>query len=350
MRQLANAKVIICCGSGGVGKTSISAALGLMFANEGKQVLVLTIDPAKRLATTLGIVDNDIVEIPMAKNGRLFGAIIDSKKTFDLFIEKATRSSAAAAKILDNKLYQQLSTTLNGSQEFTALEKLYEAYVSQKFDMIILDTPPAKHAVDFLNSPQKISALFSDNVAKWFREPAKGGFWVSVVHQGTKRVFKVLETLTGSEFIGQLSDFFAHVESWQDKLQTRINEVHRLLVSPATQFVLVTGTDQAKLKEAEYLAREIRKGGYHFDHVIVNRAFPYGIDLQKVLSGLGGDPVVNYLERLRLHLLEKVNYLGKFVDKAKGNYHLVQIPEFDANISDLEGVRVLAEELKKHFA
>ncbi len=142
-------------------------------------------------------------------------------------------------KIYKNKLYQQLSTNLSGSQEFTALEKLYSAYESKEFDLIILDTPPTKHAIDFLSSPQKLSVLFSEGVAKWFRDPdgKKSGFFGHLLQAGTKQVLKILETLTGSSFVHELSDFFLNIEQWQEQLLKRTTDVHRMLIAPTTHFL-----------------------------------------------------------------------------------------------------------------
>ncbi|MGE3758036.1 MAG: ArsA family ATPase, partial [Pseudobdellovibrionaceae bacterium] len=279
-----NHKVIVCVGSGGVGKTTVAATLGLVAAKEGKKVLVLTVDPAKRLATTLGLgegVDQARVELPSLYSGELHASVIQSKKVFDDFVKRAASKDQRVEKILNNKLYQQLSTTLSGSQEFTALEKLYSSHESANFDLIILDTPPTKHAIDFLRAPQKISALFNEGIAKWFRETkgSQTGLLSQLFLGGTKKVFQLLEKLTGGEFIKELSDFFVQIESWQKQLEQRTNDVHRLLTSKECAFALVTSFDEAKLAEAEYFSKEIAKGGYTLKLVVINRAFPESLEM-----------------------------------------------------------------------
>lgn len=361
MKALASAKVIICVGSGGVGKTTVAAALAFQAATEGKKVLVLTVDPARRLKTTMGLSESeDLVQVRHAQiaassTGELWAAVIDNKKTFDEFVRRAASvAGGSVERILKNKLYIQLSTTLSGSQEFTAIEKLYSVYESQQFDLIVLDTPPAQHAMDFLLAPQKLSALFSDHIAKWFRDPqTKGlGLFTKIVQTGTKQVMKALETLTGSEFIGELADFFSDIEKWQARLEERTSAVHRLLVGEQTRFVLITSFDKAKLAEAEQFSKEIRKGGYRLSAVIINRAYPSGIGtgLDLKFSVKGGTDLErayiqaqDYYRERDLIFDQFIALMGKDVSQ---NGQIVRLPEMESDISNLDGVAEMAQELK----
>lgn len=343
-----NVRVLVCVGSGGVGKTTVAASLGVMAAKEGKRVLVLTIDPAKRLAQTLGIEgSNDITKVPgQTFRGELFASVIDHKKTFDDFVCRAAKKSESVEKIFKNRLYQQLSTNLSGSQEFTSLEKLYSCYDSQDFDLIILDTPPTKHAIDFLHAPQKLTELFSEGVAKWFRDPEgkKTGVFGHLVQTGTRQVLKILETLTGSNFIRELSDFFVNIEQWQEQLLKRTVDVHRMLVSPTTHFCLVTSFDQAKLKEAEYFAREIKKGGYHLRTVILNRVFPYWLDLRSEnTSQKGHEELVSLYSQMRSYYNQRDLIYKQFEENIKSEARVFRIPDMVKDISDLTGLEELAD-------
>lgn len=336
-------KILVCVGSGGVGKTTVAASLAVLAAKEGKKVLVLTIDPAKRLAQTLGIEGTkDVTRVPGQDfKGELYASVIDHKKTFDDFVARAAKKSEAVEKIYKNKLYQQLSTSLSGSQEFTALEKLYSIYESQAFDLIILDTPPTKHALDFLQAPQKLSALFTEGVAKWFRDPAgkKTSFIGKMLHTGTKQVLKALEVLTGSNFIHELGDFFINIEQWQEQLLKRTTEVHRMLTAPSTRFCLVTSFDQAKLKEAEFFSHQIRLGGHNLTTVVLNRVFPYWLDLgAEAKTEKAHSELVNLYSQMRNYYNQKDQLYKKFEASMKKDARIFRIPDLVKDISDLSGL------------
>jgi anion-transporting ArsA/GET3 family ATPase len=344
---LSKAKVIVCVGSGGVGKTTVASALALRAAQMGRKVLVLTVDPAQRLKSTMGLDEKTEARIHHPTiTGSLAASVIDAKKIFDDFVLKASAKEERAQRILQNKLYVQLSTTLSGSQEFTALEKLYSSYESGNYDLIVLDTPPTKHAIDFLEAPQKLAHLFNEKISKWFREPGeKQGLMMSILHSGTRQVLRALEGLTGSEFMQELEDFFRSIQKWQGQLEKRVNEAHKLLVHPQTHFVLVTSFDEAKLKEAEYFSKEIRKSGYHLSGVIINRAYPKGLDLTLSVSGQ------SELERLYIqfqqYLKEKEKVYHSFSIRMSGQGEVLRLPELMNPISDLEGVLEMAQNMEE---
>ncbi len=355
MDLLKDSKVIICVGGGGVGKTTLAATLGLIAAQRQKKVMVLTIDPSKRLMTTLNLnpeLGRQCVK-KFADGGELWAEVLNSKKVFDDFVLRAAEKVPGADKILQNKLYQQLSTTLNGSQEFTALEKLYSLYQSGEFDLVVLDTPPTKHAIDFLNAPQKISALFNESIAKWFRRPegTKGSLFGKVFQAGTQKVFSLLESLTGSGFIYELADFFKRIEKWQSKLEERTLDVHRLLTQTTTSFVLVTNPDKAKLIEASYFVKEIRKGGYSLKSIIVNRAYPKWFQEAGELKAQNHP---HWPEAAKLY-----TDLKSFYESSENIYSqdtdlykqasLIKIPELAEEVRDLESLEKFSQELAKEL-
>jgi anion-transporting ArsA/GET3 family ATPase len=289
---------------------------------------------------------NDVTRVPGQNfKGELFASVIDHKKTFDDFVERAAQKSEAVRKIFDNSLYKQLSTNLSGSQEFTSLEKLYSCYESKQYDLIILDTPPTKHALDFLKAPQKLSALFTEGVAKWFRDPEgkKSGIFGHMIQAGTRQVLKVLETLTGSQFIRELGDFFLNIEQWQGKLLQRTVEVQRMLVAPTTRFFLVTSFDQAKLKEAEYFSREIRKGGYQLDTVILNRVFPHWLDLRVGYEGSTAEQdLAELYSQMKSYYNQRDAIYRQFETKMSQQARVLRIPDLVKDISDLAGLEELS--------
>jgi anion-transporting ArsA/GET3 family ATPase len=272
-------RVLIQMGPGGVGKTTVSAAFGFYWAAQGKKVLVMTIDPSKRLAQALGVEGKKgavRVDYKPGLKGELYAMVLDHGDIFDSFVTKAAAKNPVAEKIFQNKLYQSLKNHLQGSQDFTALIELYQMATTGEYDLIILDTPPAEHAWQFLEAPLRLLTLFQEKIAKWFRW--MGGenstLWSQVVNVGTKQVFKVMELLTGSEFIYQIADFFKAVHFFQDQLRDQIQKSHELLKSSQTEFTLVTTQDELKIKESLGYAQEMKDKGYNLKRIILNRAWP----------------------------------------------------------------------------
>jgi anion-transporting ArsA/GET3 family ATPase len=354
---LKNTRVIVSIGTGGVGKTTVSAGLGLYLASLGNKVLVLTIDPSKRLATTLGIgEEKGIVKVKLGRfadsfKGELYASIVDHQSVFNDFILRSSRKGGHIEKILNNKLYQQLSTSLSGSQEFTALEKLYSCFISKEFDYIVLDTPPAKHAIDFLSAPEKLASLFSENITKWFKDTQHGGNWLAaMISSGTRQVLKILEVLTGSEFVKELSLFFYYINDWQDQLHDRTLKAHELLVNPLTEFYLVTSIDPSKLKEATLLLKEIRKQGYSLTKVIMNRSIP-SWDITKEFVSLPDLSVEKNQELVRLfNLLKSVFHHKsmthqKFLEELQKTVQVLSLTEYNKSISDIESLDEVSREI-----
>lgn len=270
-------QVFIQMGPGGVGKTTVSAAYGFYWAGLGKKVLVMTIDPSKRLAQALGIEGKKgAVKVDYKMKGELFAMVLDHAEIFDSFVVKAAQKNPVAKKLFNNKLYQALKTRLQGSQDFTALIELYHKSENGEYDIIILDTPPAEHAWQFLEAPLRLLNLFQEKITKWFRWVGgeETSIWSQVLNVGAKQVFKVMELLTGPEFIQQIAEFFKAVHFFQDQLLDQIKKSHELLKSTRTEFTLVTTQDELKIQESLKSADEIIEKGYNLKRVILNRAWP----------------------------------------------------------------------------
>ncbi len=346
----------MCAGSGGVGKTTCAAAIGVRAAQLGLRVLVLTVDPAKRLATALGLDLKDASEKRVAladASGTLTAAVLDSKKIFDQFIQSHASGAEIVNRIMKNRLYQQLSTTLAGSQEFTALERLLQATESGAYDLVVLDTPPTKHAMDFLTAPHRINALFQDAVTKWFMGSGEksGGFFSNLVSRGTRVALKSLELLTGGAFIEELVDFFAAMRSIQSVLRDRSQKVHQLLTGASARFIVVTSFDAAKLQEAKYLQGELDRLGYHLKGVVINRAFPIDLptDVADPSPQVGAetyDKVLNFYKRFKEYHSFRYNLYDEFsrgLEKARVN--VVRVPEYQRDIYGLNDLEALAQVL-----
>lgn len=347
MKSWSKAKIIICIGSGGVGKTTVSASIGLWGALQNKKTLVLTVDPAKRLATTLGIKDDGEDHFVLKRgDGELWASVLNSKKIFDSFLTKSAEkglSSETIEKILKNKLYQQLSTTLSGSQEFTAIEKLYSSAKSQKYDLIILDTPPTKHAIDFLEAPLKISEIFNESIVHWFQKPMakKNTFLGQLFQSGTEKVLQILQLLTGSDFVFQLRDFFQNIESMQKDLESRTQAVHNLLLDSQTIFNLVTAFDAAKIHEASYIAAEINKRGHHLESLTMNRAYPEWVP--KPFNT--GSQIDLFCQKLNSYYKDRLENFESMKQNLS-DLEIIMLPEYDEDISDIEGLEKLVRDFK----
>ncbi|MEK6554327.1 MAG: ArsA-related P-loop ATPase, partial [Bdellovibrionota bacterium] len=259
-----------------MGKTTLSASLGVLAARRGLKVLVMTIDPSLRLREALGLAETTsrIVKVPNQNyKGRLDASLLVSEEIFEDFIRKAAKHPGLADKLVRNRLFQLLSTTLNGSQEFTALLQLTRIVESKDYDLVILDTPPAQHAVDFLQAPQKLEALFQEGIVRWFLGDIENVSLIRrMVSKGTRTVLSVLEKITGSKFMNELSDFFSSIQTVQEQILVKTSEVQEILKSTDTGFLLVTGFDEVKLQEAEDLNVYITQRNFKLAGVIINRA------------------------------------------------------------------------------
>lgn len=351
--------MVICAGSGGVGKTTIAAALGVRAAHLGLRTLVLTVDPAKRLATALGLSLESSAEnhtepvlVPLVKTGKgsLAATVLNSRQIFDRFILEHGGGSEAVQRVMKNRLYQQLSTTLAGSQEFTALERLLQAQESGAYDLVVLDTPPTKHAVDFLTAPQRISSLFQDSVTRWFMNPGEGkktGLIAGLVSRGTRAALKSLETLTGGQFIDELFDFFGAIREVQAVLRERSGKALELMQSASTNFLVVTSFDNAKLIEAKYLQSELERLNYRMKAVVINRAFPLGIpeNIKDVPAGVDRAvyaKVLEFYEKFNAYYAFRYNLYQEFSRGLDAGVDVVRIPEYQRDIHGLADLEALA--------
>jgi anion-transporting ArsA/GET3 family ATPase len=357
---LKSKKVLICCGAGGVGKTTLAASLGVRAASLGLRVLVLTIDPARRLATSLGLADLGDDEIKKVDvdgiSGVLFASMLNMKRTFDEFITSMAPSQDIADRVLNNNIYKQISTALNGSQEYTALEKLLQYVESNAYDLIVLDTPPTKHAMDFLNAPVKIHTLFQDSIIKWFLMPftTLDRLSLGLMNRGTKVAFKAFEKVGGSQFLGSLNEFFSSIRAWQKLLRDRTAEVHRLLTSDITGFVLVSGFNSVRIEEARFFEMSLRKGGYHLSAIIINRAFPLW-GHHNILSNEvpDGDAVINQSYKKLVNYYESIKRFYESQEEAFHSYFqdmregvlFCRLPDFDQDVHDIKGLIKVADRL-----
>jgi anion-transporting ArsA/GET3 family ATPase len=276
---LADKRIVICGGSGGVGKTTTSAAIAMGMAAAGRKVAVVTIDPAKRLANSLGLeelgneprpVDPALFESAgVEMKGELWAMMLDAKRTFDEVIERLAPDERTRDEILANRIYQELSNAVAGSQEYTAMSKLYDLDRDHDFDLLVLDTPPSRNALDFLDAPDRLTQFLEGRALQVFLRPA--GLAGRIVGRGTGVVFSVLKRVTGVDLLQDLSVFFRSLGGLIDGFKERAQQVNALLAHPETVFLLVTSPEREPIDEAIFFWRKLKAARMPFGGVIVNR-------------------------------------------------------------------------------
>ncbi|HEY1832924.1 MAG TPA: ArsA-related P-loop ATPase [Solirubrobacteraceae bacterium] len=360
--HLRGRRVVVCLGAGGVGKTTTSAALGLGLALEGRRVAVVTIDPARRLASALGLdeLSGEPRQIELAAlersgvevRGELWAMMLDSKQTFDEVITSLAPDESAREEILANPVYRELSTAVAGSQELSAVAKLYELYEHGGYDTIVLDTPPSRNALDFLETPGRLLGFIEGRALQVFLAP--GGLTARLFGRGTALVFAIFARVTGVDMLGELSHFFRSLSGVIDGFAARTRGVAALMRSSETAFVIVSSPEVEPAREATFLARKLAEAGMEPAALVVNRVHR---------DGLGGHSPGHVLELLESELGEGLarrvaNNLADFdvlvrrdeatiagLSRRTGDGRAVLVEQLDEEIQDLFGLAGVAERL-----
>lgn len=344
-------EVLVCCGTGGVGKTSLSASLGVLAARNGLRTLVLTIDPAQRLAQSLGIEKTPGGDVAVSAQAGLNAAMVDARLEFDQFVLGALDKGIAKG-LFENRLYQQLVSNLSGSQEFTSLVRLLESHRSGKYDLVILDTPPTQNAVDFLRAPERLYALFQDSVVGWFANPEENEGWIKrTLHHGTRIVTGALESVTGSTFIQELRDFFGHVAHLKDRIAKVSADVSDLIHSPQCGFILVTGFDEAKLRESLEFQQDLANEKLGLRAVVVNRWFPEWTQGERNWpESWQSNPDFQTLKALHDQFADYFKHrqavFEKLRDQLGAMVPVIKLPDFKNSVQGLEDLGLMASVLE----
>jgi len=279
---VAGHRIVVSAGSGGVGKTTVAASLALWGSLQGRRTVVLTIDPAKRLATSLGLETLDSVprEIPAAvfgaqgltPAGSLWAMMLDQKGAWDALVERHAPPEARA-RILENPFYQHLSQTFAGSQEYMAIEQLCLLAESGDYDLIVVDTPPTRHALDFLEAPQRLGDFLDKSVIKWFVKPYFNAGWSALraVNRSVGFLLRRIEQATGISALAEISDFFTSMSGLFDNFQARIDKAYDVLRGAETAFVVVSSPEEQVLEDAEYLSTKMSELRMPLKGVVLNR-------------------------------------------------------------------------------
>ncbi|HET9554254.1 MAG TPA: ArsA-related P-loop ATPase [Anaeromyxobacteraceae bacterium] len=285
-RAVAGRRVVVCVGSGGVGKTTVAAAIGLTRAMAGQRVLVCTIDPARRLANAMGLgaLGNVEARVPehafheagLRPRGELHAMMLDVKRTWDDLVTRHAPDPARRERILKNRLYQQMSAALAGSQEYMAMEKLYELATDRDYDVVVLDTPPTAHALDFLDAPDRILGFLGNEAARALLAPALGAgkLGLRLAQLGGGYIAKTLARFTGGELLRDLAEFLAGFQGMYEGFKDRAAEVRRLLGQPSTGFVLVASPSPLSIDEALAFHERLHAEGMPVAGLVANRVTP----------------------------------------------------------------------------
>jgi anion-transporting ArsA/GET3 family ATPase len=266
--------IIVCGGSGGVGKTTIAAVMALQGARMGRKTVVVTIDPARRLADALGLagIPDRPTRIDGDWRGEMWATMLDTKSTFDALVTKYAPTPEQAERILSNRFYRNLSEALSGTQEYMAMEKLYELHEETDFDLIVVDTPPTRHALDFLDAPRRLSRLLDHRLFRALVLPSRG--IVRAMNLAAQTFLRTVAKVVGSEVIGDAMAFFQAFEGMEEGFRQRSEQVNALLAAPGTAFVLVASPRRDAVDEAQYFAERLAEASLAVECLVANRVHP----------------------------------------------------------------------------
>jgi anion-transporting ArsA/GET3 family ATPase len=368
-------EIVIFCGSGGVGKTTTAAATAAMAAiKQGGKVLVLTVDPARRLANALGLTGFGNVEKQVAAaafdeagvrpRGQLWAAMLDTKQSWDDLVRRHAPDRATAAHILENPLYQNISGRFVQSHEYIAMERLYELHSEGHFDLIVVDTPPTRNALDFIEAPERMAEFFSSRLLRLLIVPYRS----RVVNLATKPFYQIADRILGSQFLQDIAEFFILFQTMYDGFVERSRAVSRLLHDRRTTFVVVTTLQAAPVNEAEFFIDVLRDKRFHLGALVLNKVLPsYFLDedaaaraerlcgggavAAKVAAAIGEDPAM--VERVLREVAESFrNFQVVAQREAKQRQELgttpdvvTAVPYFETDIYDLGGLLRLGEQI-----
>jgi anion-transporting ArsA/GET3 family ATPase len=364
--QLLAAKdIVIACGPGGVGKTTTAAALAAKaVVEEGGRVLVLTVDPARRLADALGLkgIGNDEVRIPdevfagaaAHPRGELWAAMLDTKQSWDDLIRAHAPDEATREQILANPLYQNISARFVQSHDYIAMERLYEIHTEGKYDLIVVDTPPTRNALDFLDAPQRMADFFSSRLLRWLIVPYRS----RLVNVAARPFYQVADRILGTQFLADISEFFILFQSMYSGFVERAEAVTRLLSERRTTFMVVSTLEATPVREAEFFSAELTARKLHLGAIVLNKVLPeYLRDAKtdklaqsmeksstELAAGLTDDPAV--AARVIVEVAESFLNFGVVARREAEQMAelqgapdvLVTVPFFDADIYDMGGL------------
>lgn len=351
-------QVVVCCGPGGVGKTTVAASIALERAQRGGRACVVTIDPARRLANALGLttVGDAPSQIEGDWPGELWALMLDTKSTFDSLVIRHAATAEQAESILENRLYRNIAGVLSGTHEYMAMEKLFELHdqgrgesgqgSGPRFDLVVVDTPPTRNALDFVNAPRRLTHLLDNRIFRLLMAPTRA--YLRAVSLATQAFLRTMSKVVGSEVVSDVVAFFQAFEGMEDGFRQRAEEVHELLTSDATAFVLVASPAREAVREAAFFADKLAEGGIPTSALVVNRVHPRFADVQRppaVDGGVSGlEPFYDNLAEFREIALREEAHFATLAERV-APAPVARVPFLPADVHDIDGLRQVAAEL-----
>jgi anion-transporting ArsA/GET3 family ATPase len=343
--------VVICCGAGGVGKTTTAAALALGAAERGRRACVVTIDPARRLADALGL--EELGNLPTKVDGpwpgELWALMLDTKGTFDDLIRRYAATPNQAARILQNRVYKNISAAMSGTQEYMAAEKLLELHSDGNFDIVVVDTPPSRNALEFLDAPGRLTRLLENRFFRLLVTPARG--YMRALSIGLRAFLRTVASVVGTDVVEDTVAFFQAFGGMEEGFRRRASQVQALLADPATCFVLVTAPRRNELVEGRWFVDRLNQMGLKVEAVVINRSHPRflppGSPLLARRAQLPAElaPLLDNLAELEMMAAQEDAIVAEILREA--SYLVAKVPMFESDIHDLEGVAAVAVALSK---
>jgi anion-transporting ArsA/GET3 family ATPase len=336
-------RILICAGPGGVGKTTVAAATALEAARAGRRACVVTIDPARRLADALGLVElsNEPRPVPGVGPGELWALMLDTKVTFDVVVRRYAETPDQAATILANPLYRNISGALGGTQEYMAVEKLWELTEDPRFDLVVVDTPPTRNALDFLDAPERLTRFLTNRVFRMLMMPSRTG--LRAVNVATQLFVRTISKVIGGEVVRDVVDFFTAFEGMEEGFRQRAEQMTALLRDPATGFVVVAAPRRDAVAEARYFAGRLSASSLLVAAVVANRVMPRWSPVPRLtVAEAGGEAsalgaLVANLAQLDEAAGREERYIDELAAQAPGAA-VVRIPYLEGDVHDLDGL------------
>lgn len=344
---LATAEVIVCCGSGGVGKTTAAAVIGMEMARLGRRVVVVTIDPAKRLADALGVIEglgNEPTRLALDVTGELWAAMLDPAETFDGLVRHTAPSPEQAERILANSFYRNIAGALSGTQEYMAAERLAALHLDVRFDVVVVDTPPSRHALDFLDAPGTLARFLDHPVFRLLMLPARRG--LRVLNMAAQPVLRSIGKVVGGDVLADAIAFFQAFEGMEAGFRERAGTVMTLLRSPSTRFVVVASPKADTVDEARFFTSRLKDSALTVSALIINRSTPVFANpthqRRKADAALWAN-----LDELTAMAQAEHDQVGPLVEEIDGA-PVAWVPLLDDDVHDLDGLERIRRLLFDH--